>query len=71
MAAKRLYLVKEGKKLCGLCNGIAEYFDIDPSIVRIIWLLFTFMFGCGILAYIIGVFIVPNQPKDYYKLNER
>mgnify|MGYP003330280437 CR=1 FL=1 len=70
MAAKKLYLVKEGKKLCGLCNGIAEYFDIDPTVIRIAWLLFIFMGGSGILAYFIGVLIVPTKPKDYYITDE-
>lgn len=71
MAAKKLYLVKEGKKLCGLCNGIGEYFDIDPTVIRIAWLLFIFIFGSGILAYIIGVFIVPSKPKNYYLTDEK
>lgn len=71
MAAKKLYLVKEGKKLCGLCNGIGEYFDIDPTFVRIAWLLFIFIFGSGILAYFIGVMIVPTEPKKGYLTEER
>jgi len=51
---KKLYLVKEGKKVCGLCNGIGEYFEIDPTIIRLAWLGFVF----------IGALIVPTKPKD-------
>lgn len=71
MATKKLYLVKEGKKVCGLCNGIGEYFDIDPTVIRIAWLIFCFMGGSGVLAYFIGVLIVPNKPDDYYRIDER
>ena len=66
MAQKKLYLVKEGKKLCGLCNGIGEYFDIDPTVIRIAWLIFIFMGGSGILAYFIGVLLVPTKPEGPY-----
>lgn len=64
MEAKKLYLVKEGKKVCGLCNGIGEYFEIDPTIIRLAWLAFVFMGGTGLLAYFIGALIVPTKPKD-------
>ena len=66
-ATKKLYLVKEGKKVCGLCNGIGEYFDIDPTIIRLAWLGFVFIGGTGLLAYFIGALIVPTKPKDLYK----
>lgn len=59
---KKLYLVKDGKKICGLCNGIGEYFEIDPTIIRLAWLIFACFAGAGILAYIIGAFIVPAKP---------
>lgn len=49
------------KKLCGVCSGIAEYFNIDPTIVRIITVLFTLFGGCGLLLYIIGALIMPNE----------
>ena len=63
-ATKKLYLVKEGKKVCGLCNGIGEYFEIDPTIIRLAWLGFVFIGGTGLLAYFIGALIVPTKPKD-------
>ena len=46
--------------LCGVCGGIAEYFDIDPTLVRLVWVIITFMGGAGILAYIIAAIIIPD-----------
>ena len=60
---KRLYKIEEGKKLCGVCGGIAEYFDIDPTIIRLIWLIFIFCVGTGILAYIIAAIIMPKKSE--------
>lgn len=42
---KRLYRTKYGRKIAGVCNGLAEYFDIDPTIVRLAWIIFAFCFG--------------------------
>ena len=64
MEPKKLYLFKEGKKVCGLCNGIGEYFEIDPTIIRLAWLVFVFLGGTGLLAYFIGALVVPTKPKD-------
>ena len=58
---KRLYKIEEGKKLCGVCGGIAEYFDIDPTIVRLLWVILIFCAGTGILAYFIAAIIMPNK----------
>lgn len=58
---KKLYRLEEGKMLCGVCAGIAEYFNIDPTIVRLIWALFAFT-GSGLLAYVIAAFIIPVKP---------
>jgi phage shock protein C len=46
--------------LCGVCGGIAEYFDIDPTLVRLVWVIITLMGGAGILAYIIAAIIIPD-----------
>ena len=45
----------------GVCGGIGEYFDVDPTLVRLVWLLFTF-WGAGILAYLIAWIIIPEEP---------
>lgn len=57
---KRLTKSNE-RKLCGVCGGIAEYFDIDPTIVRLIWLFLVLCAGTGILAYFIAAIIMPES----------
>lgn len=58
---KRLYLSKTDKKLCGVCAGIAEYFEIDPTLVRLAWVAFTLLGGSGIIAYIVAAIVMPNK----------
>lgn len=48
------------KMLCGVCAGIAEYFNLDPTIIRLLWVILTFFGGSGILAYIIAAIIIPE-----------
>ena len=60
---KRLYKIEEGKKLWGVCGGIAEYFDIDPTIIRLIWLILIFCVGTGVLAYLIAAIIMPKKSE--------
>ena len=59
-AAKRLYAIREGAMLAGVCNGLAAYFNIDVTIVRILFVLLTFFWGSGILLYIIMALIIPT-----------
>ena len=54
MGDKRLYKSSENSMLCGVCGGIAEYFDIDPTLVRLAWVILTCFGGAGIWAYIIA-----------------
>ncbi|MBN2400120.1 MAG: PspC domain-containing protein [Candidatus Aminicenantes bacterium] len=61
---KRLYRSRQNRMLGGVCGGIAEYFNIDPVIVRIIAVAFFFMGGSAFLAYILGLIIIPNEPFD-------
>lgn len=49
--------------MAGVCGGIGEYLDLDPTVIRILWLLFMFMGGSGILAYIIALLIMPKKPR--------
>lgn len=49
------------RKLCGVCAGIAEYFNIDPTIIRVIWVIYTLLIGAGLFAYIICAIIMPNK----------
>jgi len=60
---KRIYRVEEDKVVDGVCGGIAEYFDIDPVIVRIVFLLSTLFTGVGLVAYIICALAFPKKSK--------
>ena len=60
---KRLYKSNENKMLCGVCGGIAEYFDVDPTLVRLGWVVLCAMVGSGILAYIIAAIVIPRRPE--------
>ena len=59
---KRLYKNHADKKICGVCSGVAKYFDLDPTVVRLALVLFCLLGGSGILAYIIGVIVIPDEP---------
>jgi len=63
--ANKLYRVKENKMLCGVCTGLAEYFDIDVTLVRLGWLVAFFCAGFGLLAYLIAAIIIPVKPDIY------
>ena len=58
----RLYKSRNDRMLGGVCGGIAEFFDIDPSLVRLGWVLFCALGGSGILAYIVAAIVIPEQP---------
>ena len=58
MNGKKLYRNTENKMLAGVCSGIADYFDIDPTLVRLGWVLFSLLGGSGLLAYIIAAIII-------------
>ena len=60
---KRLYKSNGDKMLCGVCGGIAEYFNIDPTLVRLGWVIFSVAGGSGVLAYIIAAIIIPDGPN--------
>ncbi len=59
---KKLYKSNTDKKLDGVCGGIAEYFDIDSTIVRLAWVLFSCMGGSGLLLYIVAAIVMPRKP---------
>ena len=62
----RLYRTEHGAAmLCGVCGGIAEYFNIDPSIVRLLWAALVILGGTGILLYIIAAIILPRKSQVY------
>lgn len=58
---KKLYKVEQGKMISGVCAGIAAYFNVDPTLIRLAWVLFSLLGGSGILAYIICAIVMPKE----------
>ena len=58
---KRLYKSNTDKKIDGVCAGFANYFNIDPTLIRLAWVIFTLAGGCGLIAYIIAAIIMPRE----------
>lgn len=56
---RKLYKSRN-RMLCGVCGGIGEYFNIDPTVIRLLWIIFSVIGGCGILAYIIAAIVIPE-----------
>lgn len=63
MNGKRLYRSETNQMLCGVCAGIAEYLGIDPTLVRLAWVLFCVLGGSGVLAYILSAIIIPPENR--------
>ena len=61
MKKKRLYKSKKDKKLCGVCGGLADYFGIDSTLVRLLWVFLVLCVGTGILAYFVAALIMPEK----------
>ena len=61
---KKLYKSESNKMLAGVCGGIAEYFNIEPTLVRLGWVVFCALGGSGLLAYIIMAIIMPSRPIE-------
>ncbi len=59
--SKKLYKIDKGRKIDGVCGGIAEFLDLDPTIVRLAWIIFAACAGGGILAYFIAALIMPRK----------
>lgn len=63
--SKKLYLSNTNKKIAGVCGGLAEYFGIDATIIRIVWFVMAFGYGTGLLLYLAFWLIVPREDKKY------
>ena len=61
MNGRKLYKIEHGKKVAGVCAGIAKFLNIDVTIIRLAWVLFTLAGGCGLIAYIIAALVMPNE----------
>ena len=61
---KRLYRSKTDRIIAGVCGGVGEYLIVDPVVVRIVWVLLALLGGSGILAYIVGIILIPENPEQ-------
>ena len=59
---KKLYKDRTNQKLCGVCSGIAKFFSIDPTLVRLGLVVFSLLGGSGVLAYIVCAIVIPDEP---------
>jgi phage shock protein C len=62
---KRLYKSSTDKILAGVCGGMGEYFDVDPVLIRVLWVISAFFGGAGVLAYIIAAIVIPSKEDSY------
>ena len=60
MEPKKLYR-SNNKMICGVCAGLAEYINVDPTIIRLLWVVLSLTAGFGIIAYIIAAIVIPDQ----------
>lgn len=60
---KKLYRSKNNKTIAGVCGGLAEYLNIDPTVIRVIWALVG-LSGAGLIAYLICALIIPENPGN-------
>ena len=61
---KKLYRSLSDKKLAGVCGGIAEYFGLDSTLIRVGWAIVSLFAGAGVLAYIVCALIIPEKPEN-------
>ena len=61
---RKLYKSRTDRKICGVCGGVAEYLNVDSTIVRIALVLFCLAGGSGVIAYLIAALVIPEEP-DY------
>jgi phage shock protein PspC (stress-responsive transcriptional regulator) len=64
MAKKKLTRSRDNQMISGVCAGIAEYFEVDPTLIRLAWVAFGLMGGGGLIAYIIAAIIIPLEGEE-------
>jgi phage shock protein C len=62
-ARKRLMRPREGRVIAGVCLGFAEYFDLDVTLIRLLWLIVAIFGGTGFLAYVVAWIVMPSEPE--------
>lgn len=71
MEQKRLYRSRKDKIIAGVCGGMGEYFELDPTIIRIIFVILLIWGGIGILLYIVAVILIPENPSQVETRNKK
>lgn len=61
---KKLYRSRKNRVIAGVCGGLGEYLGIDPTLIRLLWVLFIFMGGSGVIVYIIAMIIIPEKTEE-------
>lgn len=62
---KRLYRSRTERLLGGVCGGIGQYYDTDPNLIRILWVVLTLLsVGIGVIAYIVAWILIPEEPEE-------
>ena len=64
---KRLYRSRTDRQWAGVCGGIAEFLNVDPTMVRLVIVILTLFGGTGLMFYIAAMLVVPTEPADYEK----
>ncbi len=68
---RRLYRSKVNRMISGICGGLGEYLNVDPVVIRIIFILLTLFGGGGLLLYLIGIFVIPENPEQVVSKGEK
>ena len=61
---KKLYRSTSDRKICGVCGGIAAYFNLDPTLVRVLWAALSLFAGGGIILYLVAALLMPEEPTE-------
>ncbi|MBU9737946.1 PspC domain-containing protein [Diplocloster agilis] len=61
---KKLYRSRSKRMICGVCGGVGEYLNIDPTVIRLLWVVLSFVGFAGVIAYIIAAIIIPEEPYN-------
>lgn len=59
---RKLYLSRTDKKVWGVCGGLAEFFGVDSTLIRVIWAILAFVYGVGFFAYLVAALVIPKRP---------
>ena len=61
---KKLYRSATDRKLAGVCGGVANYLNMDPTVIRVLWAIISLFAFVGVIAYIVCAFIIPEEPTN-------